>query len=139
MRAKTVEMLKKVKSILQETTEYLQADAIAEKCHMSVSSVYRCIRLLRLENVGVHVTPNGYILSEYAQKKDDTHLFRRLNGRRASDYLTMSSAAPSIRKRWRGVEDRNSLKLIMESLSVNRNLLDKGLGAIELLEEKHGL
>lgn len=139
MRAKTVEMLKKIKSILQETTEYLQADVIAEKCHMPISSVYRCIRLLRLENVGVHVTPKGYILSEFAQKQDDTHLFRRLNGRRASDFLTMSAAAPSIRKRWRSVEDRQTLKIIMESLSVNRNLLDKGLGAIELLEEKHGL
>lgn len=139
MRTKTVEMLKKIKSILQETTEYLQADAIAEKCHISVSSVYRGIRLLRLENVGIHVTPKGYILSECAQKKDDTHLFRRLNGRRVSDVLTLSSAAPHIRKRWRGVEDRKHLKLILASLSVDSKLLSAGLGSVELLEEKHGL
>lgn len=139
MRAKTVEMMKKVKSILQETTEYLQADVIAEKCHMPISSVYRCIRLLRLENVGVHVTPRGYILSEFAQKKDDTHLLRRLNGRRVSDILTLSSAAPHIQKRWRGIEDRKHMKLILESLSVDRGMLDTGLGSIALLEEKHGL
>lgn len=139
MRTKTVDMLKRIKGLLWESKEYLRADVIAEKCHMSVTSVYRCIRLLRLEGVGVHITPQGYVLSEVAQKKDDTHLLRRINGRRVSDLIALSAAAPHIRKRWRGVEDRRHMKTILDSLASDRGILDSGLETIALLEEKHGL
>lgn len=137
MRVKTVEMMKKVQNILIESTVYLPADVLAEKCNLPVSSVYRIIRLMREEGIGVHNTPDGYILSEFAQKKDDTHLLRRLNGRRTSDYFCLNAAAPHILKRWRGVEDRRNLSLIMGPLNTDVELLGAGLTAIKALEDKN--
>jgi len=138
MRSKTIEMIDKVKNLLIEN-EYISGDELAEKCLLSSSSIYRIIRLMRLKGTGVHVTPVGYCLSEYAQKKDDVHFLRRLNGRRTSDLIAMSASAPSIKKRWKGVEDKRSLGLILGPLLPDGKLLEAGLEAIEVFEEKHGL
>lgn len=137
MRVKTVEMMKKVQNILIESTVYLPADVLAEKCNLPVSSVYRIIRLMREEGIGVHNTPNGYILSEFAQKNDDTHLLRRLNGRRTSDYFCLNAATPHILRRWGGVEDRRNLSLILGPLNTDVELLGAGLTAIKALEDKN--
>jgi len=135
MRAKTVEIMKKVKALLLESPEYLPANVLSEKCRTPLSTIYRVIRLMREEDIGVHNTPNGYILSEFAQKTDDTHFLRRLNGRRTSDYFSINAAAPHIKKRWKGVEDKRNLGLIMGPLNVDVELLNSGLTAIKALEE----
>jgi hypothetical protein len=135
MRSRTVEMMKKVKDLLTEK-EYLPAQEIAERCHLSVGAIYRIIRLMRIEGIGTHVTPRGYVLSEFAKKTDDTHFLRRLNGRRTSDFIAMSAAAPHIKKRWKGVEDKRNLGIIFGPLSSDLRLLDAGITAIRSLEEK---
>jgi hypothetical protein len=135
MRAKTVEVMKKIQALLLESPEYLPAVVLAEKCHLPLSAVYRVIRLMREEGIGVHNTPSGYILSEFATKPDDTHFLRRLNGRRTSDYFSINAAAPHIKKRWKGVEDKRNLGLIMGPLNVDVELLSAGLTAIKALED----
>ena len=139
MRSSTVEMMKKVKNLLIESLIYLSAQDIAERCNLSVASIYRIIRLLREEGTGIHATPQGYILSEFAEKKDDTHFMRRLNGRRTSDLIAIQSAAPHIKKRWRGLEDKQNIGIIIAPLNIDRGLLDAGLQSIKALEDKYGL
>ena len=138
MRSSTVEMMNKVKSLLLENS-YLPAEVIAEKCHLSLGSAYRIIRLMRIEGIGVHVTPKGYVLSEYARKQDDTHFLRRLNGRRVSDYIAISAAVPHIKKRWNALEDKRHLGLILGPLGADAKLLSVGLKSIKALEDKIGI
>ena len=139
MRSSTIEMMKKVKNLLIETPNYLSAQDIAEHCNLSVSSVYRLIRMMRLEGIGIHVTPHGYVLSEFAEKKDDTHFMRRLNGRRTSDIIAIQAAAPHIKKRWSAVEDKKNMGIILAPLNSDIKLLDAGLESIKALEDKYGL
>jgi hypothetical protein len=138
MRVSTIDMMKKVQNLLTEK-EYLSAKEIAKLCNLNIGAVYRIIRIMRSEGIGAHVTPKGYILSEFAKKTDDVHFFRRLNGRRVSDYLALQAAAPHIKKRWRGVEDKRNLGIIMGPLESDLKLLDEGISAIKALEEKQGL
>jgi hypothetical protein len=135
MRSRTVEMMKKGKDLLIEK-EYLPAQEIADYCHLSVGAIYRIIRMMRMEGIGTHVTPKGYVLSEFAKKTDDTHFLRRLNGRRTSDFLALQAAAPHIKKRWCGVEDKRNLGIIFGPLNSDMRLLDAGIDAIRSLEEK---
>jgi biotin operon repressor len=138
MRSSTVEMMKKVKTLLLEN-EYISGQDLAAKCNLAPSSIYRIINLMRREGIGVHVTPQGYILSEMAAKKDDTHFLRRLNGRRVSDFHAVKSSGPHIIKRWRGVEDKNHMSLIMSALDANESALTSGFDSIKALEDKYEL
>lgn len=138
MRGKTVEMMQKVKDLLIENT-YMTAEALAEKCNMSTTSIYRIIKLLRQENIGVHVTPNGYVMSEYAQLHDDTHFIRRLQGRRVSDYMAISAAAPHIKKRWKGLESAKNMGVILAPLMPDMQLLESGLEVVKALEVREGI
>jgi len=139
MRSSTVEMMKKVKTLLLETPNYLSAQDIADECNLAVSSVYRIIRMMRLEGIGIHVTPHGYVLSEFAEKKDDTHFMRRLNGRRTSDLIAIQAAAPHIKKRWGAVEDKRNIGIIIAPLNADMKLLNAGIESIKALEDKYGL
>lgn len=138
MRPKTIEMIKKVENLLTEN-EYLWGDVLADKCHLSVSSIYRIIRLMRLNGTGIHITTKGYCLSEFSTVRDDVHFLRRLNGRRTSDLIAISAAARSIKKRWKSVEDKKTLGLILGPLLPDGKLLEAGLEAIEAFEDKKGL
>lgn len=138
MRSSTVEMMKKVKTLLLEN-EYISGQALAERCNLAPGSIYRIINLMRREGIGVHVTPHGYILSEMAAKKDDTHFLRRLNGRRISDFFAVQSSAPHIKKRWRGVEDKTYLDAIMIALNADQGALEAGYGAVKALEDKYNI
>ena len=135
MRSSTISMMTKVKSLLIDN-EYITAEDLSSKCKLSKSSIYRIINLMRREGIGVHVTPKGYILSEMAAKKDDTHFLRRLNGRRASDFYAIQSSGPSIKKRWRGVEDKNHIEAILVSLRSEQTMIDSSFDAIKALEDK---
>lgn len=138
MRQKTLDMINKIKTLLIEN-EHIQAPELAEKCHLSRSSIYRLIRVMINEGIAIQTTNKGYILSEFAGKKDDTNFFRRINGRRASDFLSLQACAPFIKKRWRGIEDKKMLKQIFSSLDVDQKALQGGLDSIKFLEDKHGL
>ena len=120
MKSKRNEMRAKALSILKDK-EYIHADMLAEKLNMSKSGVFLLIRKFRTDGVGIHTTPKGYVLSEFAKKIDDVHFMRRLNGRRASDYIALAAAEPEIRRRWSSVEDRRNLKLITGPIRVELN------------------
>jgi len=111
-------MLKKINDLLCEF-EYLSADEIADRCGMKAPSVYRAIRLMRLKNIGILTTNKGYILAEYAKKTDDVNFVRRLYGRKVSDYIAAKAAEPHITKRWKGIEQKKQLRLMMQPLTVN--------------------
>jgi biotin operon repressor len=136
MRVKAKEMMKKALTILREE-EYTPAKVMGEKLHLSESAVYRLIRLFRADGVGIHTTPKGYILSEFARKPDDVHFLRRLNGRRASDFIALRAAEPDIRHRWSSVEDRRDLKLITAPLHVDLEDVTRGMKI--LLDTKNEL
>lgn len=137
MRSSTKEMFEKVKTFLIENN-YATALQLSEHCHLSVTSIYRIIRMMRMDNIGVLVTPHGYILSEFAKKNDDVHFLRRLAGRRVSDIISFSAAERHIRKRWNAVADRRSLNLIVAPLRADLSAVSNGLKILHKLEGKKG-
>ena len=127
-------------SILRDE-EYSPASVLSNKLGISVSRVYQLIGAMRKDGIGVHPTPKGYILSEFAKKIDDVHFIRRLNGRRASDYIALYAAEPEIRKRWSSTDDRRTLKLVTSTLHVDLNTVIENqrtmLDVKLLLEDKN--
>jgi len=91
--------MEKIESLLKDN-EYMFAKQLASKCGTSVGTISKYIRMMREKGIGIHSTKRGYILSEFASKKNDTEFLRRLNGRRLSDYYAASSAQPHINSRW---------------------------------------
>lgn len=132
--SKVDDMVKKVHTYLLENDEYVTAQRIAEYCHISVSSVYRIIKLLRLQMIGVLPTKNGYILSEFATKADDVGFIRRCYGRRASDFIAIQAALPHINSRWNKIEDKHNLKSLLAPLSSD---ISKSTGMKVLLKYKN--
>jgi biotin operon repressor len=122
-------------SVLKDE-EYVPAQVMSDKLGIPVTAVFRLIRYLRVEGIGVLTTPKGYILSEFAKKNDDVHFLRRLNGRRASDFIAIRAAEPDIRKRWNSVEDKRNLRLITAPLHVDLKAITDG--AKILLSAKNG-
>jgi len=135
LRAKVKDLLKKGMGVLRDQ-HYVPAQDMSAKLGIPVSAVFRLIRLMRVEGIGVHTTPKGYVLSEFAKKNDDVHFLRRLNGRRASDFIAIRAAEPEIRKRWSSVEDRRSFRLITAPLHVDLKAITDG--AKILLSAKNG-
>ena len=125
MRPSTKEMISKVKNLLVEN-EYCTADFLAKKCKLSRASIYRIIRIMRTEGIGVLPGVDGYILSEFAYKRDDVRFLRRLNGRRTSDMIALGAAHKHISKRWNAVTDRRTLKLIVGPLTGDIDVLRQG-------------
>jgi biotin operon repressor len=138
MRPKTKEMLNRLRTLLAEN-EYQSAAQLAEATHMSTASVYRAVRILKEEGTGILVTNKGYILSSCAKKRDDVNFLRRLNGRRTSDFISMTAAEPDMKKRWKSVIDRRTLALILAPLRADVVTLKKGLDQVVLLEQKKGI
>lgn len=118
MRQKVAESLNKVKNALIEN-EYQTANELAEKCRMRPCSVYHIIRNMRVSGIGIMATNKGYVLSEFAKKTDDINFIRRLYGRRASDFIAISAAQPDIQKRWKTIEEKRELQLLVAPLSVD--------------------
>ena len=120
-------------SVLTDNS-YTTAKNMAASIGSSVGYVYTLVRKLREEGVGIIATRKGYILSEYAHKKDDVHFLRAINGRRTSDFIAMKAAMPDIKKRWRG-DKQNALLLTMsQPLLSDKPLLDKSRNT--LIKEK---
>lgn len=126
MKARAHEKVKQVKAILRDS-EYITGREIAEKIGMCSSSVCRIIRTMRTQGIGVHTTKDGYVLSSHATKADDVGFLRRLNGRRTSDVIALAAAAGGIKNRWRTIEDRTSLRLIVGPLTGDVGKLQAGM------------
>lgn len=125
LREGTKEHMERVCKFLTEH-EYCTSSFLAKKCQISKPSVYRVIRLLRMDGIGIIPTSRGYVLSKYASKNDDVGFMRRLNGRRTSDYIALNAAEKHIKRRWKSVSDRRSVNLIMRPLSSDLGILKKG-------------
>lgn len=100
MRQKTIEMLKKVSYELTKR-EYVTAQDLQQITGLKNYSIYRIIKFMRLEGIGIIATKKGYILSKYAKQKDDVTFIRRLYGRRTSDLIALRAAESDIQKRWK--------------------------------------
>lgn len=118
MHKKTELMINKVKDLLIKNN-YISAIEIAKHCKLSVFSIYRIIRFIRLEGIGIVPTQKGYILSEFAQKSDDVGFIRRCFGRRTSDIISLSAMEKDLCSRWGSVEDRNNLHNVLKYFSIN--------------------
>lgn len=132
MRSSTKDMMKKVRDILIDTNGYVPAEELCKQTSMSPGSIYRIIRNLRLNGFGVIPTPKGYVAAEFAERKDDVHFLRRLSGMRAGAYIALRAAKPHIEHRWRGLEQKNQLRLILAPLSGN---FDKITVSAKVLQE----
>lgn len=125
MLQRTTEMMKKMKNLLVDK-EYVTSFELAESCGLSRSSIYRMVRLLREDGVGIIPAKKGYILAEYATRSDDVHFLRKLNGRRTSDFISLRSSEKFLRRRWRSITDRETLRLLVSPLKANLKVLQKG-------------
>jgi len=119
MRKVTTEgMVQKVYSFLVDN-EYQTAEQLAKKCGMKPCSIYRIIRMMRLGSIGVLTTNRGYVLAEYARKTDDVNFMRRLYGRKVSDYISAKAAERHIMRRWKGIEQKEELRIMMGPLTAD--------------------
>lgn len=126
MRLKTADLAKKVHKQLVDN-HYQTAGMLSEHLLVPVSSVYRAVRHLRIEGVGIWATNHGYVLTKYAKKSDDVNGLRKLNGRRVSDHIVVQAAIGDVEKRWNGITERQQLKAIVAPLRANLTQCKKGM------------
>lgn len=134
MQARTIEMMNRVYDLLIGE-KYLSAEKLAEKCKLSVGSIYRMIRIMRQSKIGIIPTHKGYVLAEDAKKSDDVHLLRKINGRHAGDFITLQAALPHMKKRWFSITDKRNLLAITDPLHVDYGALEKGMEILKTTEE----
>lgn len=132
MHKKTEMMMGKVKDLLIKNN-YIHAYELAQKCKLGTGSIYRIIRNLRLEGIGIIPTKKGYILSEFAQKSDDVGFMRRCFGRRTSDVIALGAIEKDVRLRWNSVEDKNNINNIFKYLSIKPANTEKAKTGIKYL------
>lgn len=132
MRGKTKEMLNKVNTLLIEN-EYISAQELAKHCHLGTGSIYRIIRMLRLNGVGIIPTKKGYVLSAYAKKSDDVGFIRFCYGRRTSDIVALGAAEKDIQLRWSGIEDKNNINNVFKYLAIKPTNFNKAQTGIKYL------
>jgi hypothetical protein len=112
--------------------KYLSAQSLAKICNVSIYMIYKIIRDLRAQNIGVLSTNNGYILSEYATKKDDAEHVVRQAGKFASVQIAMYSAEQDFKIRW---NDPNERKLLFSIVTpITRKPLD--IKKLQILQSK---
>lgn len=113
-RELTIELTKKRFMDILYKNDYSTASELAEKIKKSRATVYRYIRLLREEGVGIMFIPGkGYIPSNCASKRDDVGFMRGILGRRASDWVAMNSAQKEIKERWISETDQKLFKKLL--------------------------
>lgn len=132
MQKKTEMMVNKVKDLLIKNN-YISASEIAKHCGLSTISIYRIIRYIKLEGIGVIPTKKGYVLSEFAQKSDDVGFIRRCLGRRTSDIISLGAMEKDIRIRWSSVEDKNNLNNIFKYLSIKPTNADEATKSMKYM------
>lgn len=140
MRMTTKQAAKKVEDILRSSTGYEPAKVLAEKIHSPVSTVYRLIRILRLNGVAVYSrSRHGYVLAEYASKQDDTNFLRRANGAVSNWRIQAGQAEQHIRKRWKGHRMMPEVEQAMRPLLISERQLGLSMKAIIKSENSLGI
>jgi biotin operon repressor len=137
MNIPMIQRLNQFSNLLTQTDKYLTSDDISQACGCSKGTVYNTIRKMREKGIGVHATKDGYVLSEFAQKKDDVGLLRKVNGRRTSDMIMLSAARTHMEKRWKTDSDRTLLGSMIDPLNINidklrisKKLIDSNLNIL---------
>jgi biotin operon repressor len=131
MRASVEKSINKVKTALLNNA-YQNANELGEECGLQPCSIYRIVKNMRKEGIGVLVTKNGYVLSKYAKKTDDVEFIRRVYGRRNSDFIAVKAAEHDISHRWNSLAEKKDLRLLISPLSVD---LSKTAGMKVLLQK----
>ena len=129
MRQRTVEMLTKAHAIIQEGIP-IRGKELAKLCGMKPSAGCRLVRLLREGGVGIQPTKIGYVMPDNATIKDDLYVLRKVNGRRAADFLMLQGIVGEMKKRMIGTFGEQKYNQIVgplmpqsESLSVSLKLI----------------
>lgn len=78
----------------------LFARDIADIFGVSRGVVYNAITHARRDGIGIHTTPEGYVMSNMASEREDLQYIARQNYLLRSIRIGMNSAAPSIKGRW---------------------------------------
>jgi len=106
-------------------SKHIHAYDISIKLGISIYMVYSMIRRLRKKGVGIMYIPRkGYLLAEFADKKDDVGFFRGLLGRRASDWYAIQSCERHIKKRWNTNEDRKLLSALIKEVQPSPKMIN---------------
>jgi biotin operon repressor len=119
LREKTEVDLDKLNETLSLCKEHQSAYIIASKLGWKPAKVRRLIRLLKMRGVGILPGRGGYILSAYADQRDDVFLIKKVYGRHASDVITISAARSDMEKRWRRPEDRRALQALLGPINID--------------------
>lgn len=139
MRARTKDMMKKVHDRLINVTksdkkdpdtnvQYVNMDSLVSTTSLSKASIYRVMRLLREEGIGIyHRVGFGYVLAEFAGQKDDVHTMRRIHGRRTSDMISLHAAQQWMRGRWKTDWERRQLAQAIRPLLPQPQLLENSM------------
>lgn len=122
--------VKKIMRLL-EAGDYVDSYQLSSKSGMSRIMIYRLIRKMRIDGIGIIPTKRGYILSEFAQLTDDVSFVRRCLGRRTSDIIAMGASKKDILSRWYSIPDgKNNLTPLISHLTAPitiQNKAQKGL------------
>lgn len=110
--------MQKVHTALLENN-YQTAKQLAKHCNFQPCSIYRIVRMLRLQGIGVIPKKKGYVLSEFALKTDDVGFIRRCYGRRVSDFISIHAALKHINGRWKTLQDKSAMQQMLLPLSSN--------------------
>lgn len=138
IRGRSQEAIPKIQSLLTEN-ETLRAKDLAKRCHVTITQVYRAIKLMRKDGTGVMPVRGGYVLSRLATKKQDVMFMRRMLGRRASDNLSVLAAKPDMMSRWRSADDKRAFLSIVSPMTPNPKLLESGASVLLTYVNKMGL
>jgi len=127
---KTSQHIGKVLNLLRDNN-HVASKQIAKATRLSISSVYVIVRKMKESGIGIYPTPQGYMLSEHASKRDDVRFARQLLGRYASLKIALNASAPHIRNRWNTIRDRTALKLLIAPLSGSMNDVKVGMNVAD--------
>lgn len=132
MRKKLTDMADKVVTLLTEN-QYMTTREIADKTRLSVNSVRVIIKHLRSQ-VGIISSRKGHILAEYASVQDDVEFLRRLNGKRASDIMSLEGVRRHIEKRWKTIGYTRQLNLSMKPLGGDVSIFSNNIKLLTSLK-----
>lgn len=122
--------VKKIMRLLEKGS-YVDSNELSQKSGLSRIMIYRLIRKMRIDGIGIIPTKRGYILSQYAQLSDDVSFVRRCLGRRTSDIIAMGASKKDILSRWNSIpEGKNNLTPLISHLTAPiaiQNKAHKGL------------
>lgn len=136
LKEKTEEKLRKLHKIFLDNPKiYFKTEVLAQKMRESFFTIRRLVKIMRLRNIGIMPTRQGFILSKYASQRDDVAFMRRINGHHAADCLALMATKEDIKERWSSLVDKkNVIKLLDSFISEEHEILKRDKIMIEYKE-----